>query len=147
MEQKHLEEINRLVSAYCAETGLIPRNHQLNLSISFIPVPTIVTVFEKYKIDEIDPQILDSEIMDYDAYKMLKEYLESINYYRPSASKILNSLPRIIGKKDPTVREVIYFDDTDFIWLKYRNLGVKGLQHIDNWLSTLGLKRLPAPPQ
>lgn len=146
MKKEHIEAIEELVSAYCEEHGITPKNHQLHVTLSFKPTPAAIVSFEKYSLEEVPAEILSSEIMDCDAVKMLGDYLEDIKYHRPSAAKVVHSVSNIIGKQNPTVRDVVYFSNLDSTWLKYRNLGAKGLRHIDNWLTTLGLKRLPVEP-
>jgi hypothetical protein len=145
MEEKDILAIQQLVNEYCEREGLVPQGCQMTVTLSIQPVPLVKVKTAKYMVSDVPQEVLESEIMDCDASKLLADYLESLNYHRSSASKVVNSLSRILGKREPTVRDVVYFNDVDDYWLKYRNLGKKGLKHIDNWLATLNLKRLPKP--
>ncbi len=151
IDQKHLRAIEEMVEHYCSKHDLIPRKQEICVSISFRPKREVFVSQEPYKFGEADPEVLESKIMDGDAYRMLQGYLEEMGSEKGTITRVLNSVKHCLGAYNtrPKVRDVVYYgdaNDVDSSWRRTRNTGNKILQHIDNWLNSLGLKRLGTPP-
>lgn len=154
MNQQHLRAIELLVSEYCEKHRLMPTDQQLHINLSFKTISKTIVTFEKNAPADFE-EVEDIEIMDRDAIEVFSEYTSTQNQFPSRIVGVIGqTIDHIFRDKRPTMRDIVLHGDSsgnkeklDWGWLGYRNFGPKSLAYLDEWLDSLGLKRIGTKPE
>lgn len=129
--------LREIVETYLSAEGLIPKGLRLNMLLTLVPTEPIVTIVDQ--MADYDPQVLGLKAVD-----SFREFFarNGKKYTRVESCLIISFC------EDPTIHDVVSRGnkcdkawEVDLEWLKYRNLGRKALNIIDEWLASLNLRR------